>query len=162
MKMLFQAASVAAFCGLALTGVSQAQSAGYIDKRLKQIDDNIAKFQMKMDEAGCASAEDADIMAMCERLAGRISAHEARKAMYEDGVPADYSSKKAKRLNRDLAKVEQKIEMLNGKLAALDADDPEYAGKKATFERKIAYREAKADHIRENLSAMMADPTTAE
>ena len=159
MKMLFEAASVAAFCSLALTGGSHAQSAEYIDKRLKQIDDNIAKFEIKMDEAGCTSAEDADLMAMCERLADRISAHEARKAMYEDGVPADYSNNKVKRLNRDLAKLEQKIEMLTGKLAALDA---EYEEKKAKFERKIAYREAKVERIRETLASLMAEPPTSE
>ena len=63
MKMLFQAASAAAFCSLALAGVSQAQSAEYVDKRLKQIDDNIEMFQMKMAEAGCETTEDADVMA---------------------------------------------------------------------------------------------------
>ena len=162
MKMLFQAASAAAFCSLALSGITHAQSAEYIDTRLKQIDDNIAKFEMKMDEAGYATAEDADLMAMCERLAGRISAHEARNAMYEDGVPADYSNKKVKRLNRDLAKLEQKIEMLTGKLAALDADDAEYEEKKAKFERKIAYREAKVERIRETLASLMAEPPTSE
>ena len=44
MKMLFQAASVAAFCSLALAGVSQAQSAEYIDSRLEQIKENIELF----------------------------------------------------------------------------------------------------------------------
>ena len=63
MKMLFQAASAAAFCSLALSGINHAQSAEYIDKRLKQIDDNIAKFEMKMDEAGCAAAEAAQAAA---------------------------------------------------------------------------------------------------
>lgn len=48
MKMLFQAASAAAFCSLALSGITHAQSAEYIDKRLKQIDDNIAKFERKI------------------------------------------------------------------------------------------------------------------
>ncbi|MBB24523.1 MAG: hypothetical protein CME02_03240 [Geminicoccus sp.] len=151
MKMLFQAASAAAFCSLALSGITHAQSAEYIDKRLKQIDDNIAKFEMKIDEAGCATAEDADLMVMCERLAGRISAHEARKAMYAEGVPADCSNKKVKRLNRDLAK-----------LAALDADDAEYEEKKAKFERKIAYREAKVERIRETIASLMAEPPTSE
>ena len=82
MKMLFQAASVAAFCSLALAGVSQAQSAEYIDSRLEQIKENIELFENKMEAAGCETAEDADVMAMCERLSGRISAHKACEAMY--------------------------------------------------------------------------------
>ena len=162
MKMLFQTASVAAFCSLALSSITHAQSADYIAKRLTQIDANIAKFEMKMDEAGCASAKAADLIAMCERLAGRISAHTARKASYEAGVPADYSNKKGKRLNRELTKLEQKIEMLKEKLAALDTDDAEYEEMRAKFERKIAYREAKAERIRANLSSIMAERPTAE
>ena len=162
MKMLFQAASVAAFCSLALAGVSQAQSAEYVDKRLKQIDDNIEIFRMKMAEAGCEITEDADVMAMCERLSGRISAHETRKAMYEEGVPADYSSKKAKRLNRDLAKLEKKVEMLMAKRDALDSADADYEEMMKRFNSKIAYRNAKIERIKANLASMMAEPPTSE
>ena len=162
MNMLFQAASAAAFCSLALAGVSQAQSAEYVDKRLKQIDDNIEMFQMKMAEAGCETTEDADVMAMCERLSGRISAHETRKAMYEEGVPADYSSKKAKRLNRDLAKLEKKVEMLMAKRDALDSADADYEEMMKRFNSKIAYRNAKIERIKANLASMMAEPPTSE
>ncbi|CAI8315423.1 MAG: Uncharacterised protein [Rhodospirillaceae bacterium] len=52
--------------------------------------------------------------------------------------------------------------MLKEKLAALDTDDAEYEEMRAKFERKIAYREAKAERIRENLSSIMAERPTAE
>ena len=161
MKMLFQAASAAAFCSLALAGVSQAQSAEYVDKRLKQIDDNIEMFQMKMAEAGCETTEDADVLARCERQSGRISAHETRKAMYEEGVPADYSSKNAKRLNRDLAKLEKKVEMLMAKRDALDSADADYEEMMKRFNSNIAYRNAKIERINANLASMMAEPPTS-
>ena len=48
------------------------------------------------------------------------------------------------------------------KLAALDTDDAKYEEMRAKFERKIAYREAKAERIRENLSSIMAERPTAE
>ena len=162
MKMLFQAASVAAFCSLALAGITHAQSAEYIDSRLEQIKENIELFENKMEAAGCETAEDADVMAMCERLSGRISAHKAREAMYEEGVPADYSSKKAKRLNRDLAKLEKKVEMLMAKRDALDSADADYEEMMKRFNNKITYRKAKIDRIKENLSSMMAEPPTSE
>ena len=162
MKMLIQAASVAAFCSLALAGVSQAQSAEYIDSRLEQIKENIELFENKMEAAGCETAEDADVMAMCERLSGRISAHKAREARYEEGVPADYSSKKAKRLNRDLAKLEKKVEMLMAKRDALDSADADYEEMMKRFNSKIAYRNAKIERIKANLASMMAEPPTSE
>ena len=162
MKMLFQAASVAAFCSLALAGVSQAQSAEYIDSRLEQIKENIELFENKMEAAGCETAEDADVMAMCERLSGRISAHKAREAMYEEGVPADYSSKKAKRLNRDLAKLEKKVEMLMAKRDALDSADADYEEMMKRLTSKIKFRNAKIERIKANLASMMAEPPTSE
>ena len=162
MKMLFQAASAAAFCSLALAGVSQAQSAEYIDSRLEQIKENIELFENKMEAAGCETAEDADVMAMCERLSGRISAHKAREAMYEEGVPADYSSKKAKRLNRDLAKLEKKVEMLMAKRDALDSADADYEEMMKRLTSKIKYRNAKIERIKANLASMMAEPPTSE
>ena len=129
---------------------------------MEQIKENIELFENKMEAAGCETAEDADVMAMCERLSGRISAHKAREAMYEEAVPADYSSKKAKRLNRDLAKLEKKVEMLMAKRDALDSADADYEEMMKRFNSKIAYRNAKIERIKANLASMMAEPPTSE
>ena len=82
--------------------------------------------------------------------------------MYEEGVPADYSSKKAKRLNRDLAKLEKKVEMLMAKRDALDSADADYEEMMKRFNSKIAYRNAKIERIKANLASMMAEPPTSE
>lgn len=72
MKMLFQTASVAAFCSLALSGITHAQSADYIDARLKKIEANISQFEEKMADMGCETTDNAETLAKCDRLQGKI------------------------------------------------------------------------------------------
>lgn len=156
MKMLFQTASVAAFCSLALSGITHAQSADYIEARLKKIEANISQFEEKMADMGCETTDNAETLAKCDRLQGKIEKNQARQEMYAGDLRDDYSERTTSRLTMKRAELEAQISKLQARIEKQLAADDVNADKVESLEKRVAKREAKLDDVNEKLR-LLAD-----
>ena len=156
MKSPIVATIAAAICTLAFTGVSQAQSAEYVEARLKKIEANISQFEEKMADMGCETTDNAETLAKCDRLQGKIEKNQARREMYAGDLRDDYSERTTSRLIQKRAELEAQISKLQARIEKQLAADDVNADKVESLERRVAKREAKLDHVNEKLR-LLAD-----
>ena len=156
MKSPIVATITAAICTLTFTGVSQAQSAEYVEARLKKIEANISQFEEKMADMGCETTDNAETLAKCDRLQGKIEKNQARQEMYAADLRDDYSERTTSRLTKKRAELEAQISKLQARIEKQLAADDVNADKVESLEKRVAKREAKLDNVNEKLR-LLAD-----